>query len=86
MNCDGCHGDGAVGAEGPSLTARRWRYGGSDAAVFQTIFYGRPGGMPAYGGVLPPAMIWKIVTYLRTLPRPQIEPTESFSGPPGSDH
>src|SRR5215210_1639212 len=28
FNCDGCHGGGAVGAEGPSLVDGRWRYGG----------------------------------------------------------
>ena len=30
MNCDGCHGGGAVGGEGPSLVDGRWRYGGAD--------------------------------------------------------
>ena len=27
MNCDGCHGGGAVGFVGPSLSDGRWRYG-----------------------------------------------------------
>ncbi|MGH9258916.1 MAG: c-type cytochrome, partial [Acidimicrobiales bacterium] len=39
MNCDGCHGGGATGWGGPSLVDGRWRYGGSDGAVFQSIFY-----------------------------------------------
>src|ERR1700694_2918578 len=30
MNCDGCHGGGAVGWVGPSLVDGRWRYGGAD--------------------------------------------------------
>ena len=51
MNCDGCHGGGATGWQGPSLVDGRWRYGGADEEVFQSIFYGRPKGMPAYGGV-----------------------------------
>ena len=53
MNCDGCHGGGAVGNIGPSLSDGRWRYGGSDGAILHSIFYGRPRGMPAYGGHLP---------------------------------
>lgn len=67
FNCDGCHGGGAVGAVGPSLADGRWRYGGADGAVFQSIYYGRPRGMPAFGGVLPSEAIWKLVTYLRSL-------------------
>ena len=67
FNCDGCHGGGAVGAVGPSLADGRWRYGGADGAVFHSIFYGRPRGMPAFGGILPPDAIWKLVTYLQSL-------------------
>ena len=78
MNCDGCHGGGATGWVGPSLSARRWRYGGSDGAVYHSIFYGRPKGMPAFGGILPSDDIWRIVTYLRTLPLPKDVPTESW--------
>ena len=78
MNCDGCHGSGAVGWVGPSLIDGRWRYGGADAVVFQSIFYGRPEGMPAFGGVLAPPLTWKIVTYLKSLPPPKSVPTESW--------
>ncbi|HEY5086216.1 MAG TPA: c-type cytochrome [Gemmatimonadaceae bacterium] len=78
MNCDGCHGGGATGWVGPSLSARRWRYGGADGAVYQSIYYGRPRGMPAFGGILPPDDIWRIVTYLRSLPLPVDVPTESW--------
>ena len=52
MNCDGCHGGGAIGWVGPSLVDGRWRYGGTDEEIFTSIFYGRPKGMPAYGGVI----------------------------------
>src|SRR5205823_6149498 len=48
MNCDGCHGGGATGSEGPSLVDGRWRYGSDDGAVFHSIYYGRPRGMPAF--------------------------------------
>lgn len=78
MNCDGCHGAGAVGWVGPSLTARRWRYGGTDGEIFQSIYYGRPRGMPAFGGALAPPMIWRIVTYIKSLPPPNDVPTESW--------
>jgi len=78
MNCDGCHGGGALGWVGPSLVDGRWRYGGTDGALFQSVFYGRPRGMPAYGGILSPGAIWKIVSYIRAQPVPVTVPTESF--------
>ena len=81
MNCDGCHGGGAVGFVGPSLTARRWRYGGTDAEIFQSIYYGRSHGMPAFGGALSPESIWQIVTYIKSLPAPSDLPTESWVTP-----
>ena len=68
MNCDGCHGGGGTGFVGPSLVDGRWRYGGADGELFQSVFYGRPRGMPAYGGILPPDVVWKIVTYLQAQP------------------
>jgi len=78
MNCDGCHGIGATGWVGPSLVDGRWRYGGSDGALFHSVYYGRPRGMPAYGGTLSDQAIWKIVTYLRAQPVPRDVPTESW--------
>ena len=78
MNCDGCHGGGALGWEGPSLVDGRWRYGGGDGEVFHSIYYGRPRGMPAYGGILSADGIWKIVTYLRAQPVPKDVPTETW--------
>ena len=77
-NCDGCHGGGAVGWVGPSLTDGRWRYGVTDAEVFRSIYYGQPHGMPSYGGVLQPVIIWKIVAYLKSLPPPKDVPTERW--------
>ena len=78
MNCDGCHGGGAVGAVGPSLTDGRWRYGGADADIYRSIAEGRPKGMPSFGGVLQPAMIWRLVAYIKSLPAPKDVPTESW--------
>jgi cytochrome c oxidase cbb3-type subunit III len=78
MNCDGCHGGGAVGAVGPSLTDGRWRYGGADADIYRSIAEGRPKGMPSFGGALQPAMIWRLVAYIKSLPPPKDVPTESW--------
>jgi cytochrome c oxidase cbb3-type subunit 3 len=81
MNCDGCHGGGATGWVGPSLADGRWRYGGEDDEIFQSIFYGRPHGMPAFGGVLPADAVWMLVTYIQLLPRPANVPTQSWEKP-----
>ena len=78
MNCDGCHGDGATGWVGPSLSSRRWRYGGADAALFESIYFGRPHGMPAFGGLLSQEMTWKLVSYIKALPPPATMPTRSW--------
>jgi mono/diheme cytochrome c family protein len=67
FNCAGCHGGGAVGNMGPSLADGRCRYGGSDGEILHSIFYGRPRGMPAFGGTIPTESIWRIVVYLRLL-------------------
>lgn len=81
MNCDGCHGAGGSGWVGPSLADGRWRYGGADAEVFSSIYYGRPKGMPAFGGALGTEGVWTLVTYIRSLPLPGDVPTESWEQP-----
>ena len=78
MNCDGCHGGGATGWVGPSLADGRWRYGGTAGEIFSSIYYGRRDGMPAFGGIMPAAGIWKVVTYLQSLEPPNDVPTESW--------
>jgi len=82
MNCDGCHNLGAGGWVGPNLADGRWRYGGADAEVFASIYYGRPKGMPAFGGVLGADGVWTLVTYIRSLPLPSDLPTESWEQQP----
>jgi cytochrome c oxidase cbb3-type subunit 3 len=81
MNCDGCHGAGGSGWVGPNLGDGRWRYGGADGEVFSSIYYGRPKGMPAFGGVLGADGVWALVTYIRSLPMPGDVPTESWEQP-----
>jgi cytochrome c oxidase cbb3-type subunit 3 len=82
MNCDGCHGGGALGWTAPSLADGRWRFGGEDGAVFHSIFYGRPHGMPAYGGILPANAVWMLVTYVKTRPVPHEVPTVAWQATP----
>jgi cytochrome c oxidase cbb3-type subunit 3 len=67
MNCAGCHGYGAKGGMGPNLTDAYWRYGGVPAMIFNSIYEGRPQGMPAWNPALPTQEIWKIVAYIETL-------------------
>ncbi len=67
MNCAGCHGYGATGGMGPNLTDGYWRYGGVPASIFNSIYQGRPQGMPAWNPALPPQDIWKIVAYIESL-------------------
>ena len=35
---------------GPSLQDSRWHFGGTPGEVFQSIYEGRPDGMPSWGG------------------------------------
>jgi cytochrome c oxidase cbb3-type subunit 3 len=70
-NCYGCHGGRAGGGMGPSLRDSTKQYGSSDTQLFATIVEGRPAGMPAWGGRIPDAQIWQIITYIRTLGTPE---------------
>ena len=78
MNCDGCHGDAGSGWVGPSLADGRWRYGARDEEIFNSIFYGRPKGMPAYGGVMGSEGVWMLVNYLKSIRKPDTVPTQSW--------
>ncbi len=67
QHCEKCHGlQGSCGVC-PNLTDGDWKYGGSDRDFFKSISNGRPGGMPAWKGIINKDGIWKIITYLRTL-------------------
>jgi mono/diheme cytochrome c family protein len=67
LNCAGCHGFGGTGGMGPNLTDKAWIFGGTPAAIFKSIFQGRPEGMPAWGTALPARDIWQIVAYIESL-------------------
>ena len=66
MNCAGCHGYDLTGGMGPDLTDRYWRYGGAPVDIYNSIFQGRPQGMPAWGNALQPQAIWQLVTYIES--------------------
>jgi cytochrome c oxidase cbb3-type subunit 3 len=65
---------------GPSLADGRWRFGGTPAEVFESIYQGRPDGMPAWGGRISDADIWRLVAYVRSLETGKNVATENFTG------
>lgn len=78
-NCVDCHGADGSGAMGPSFQDGRWRFGGSAGEVFESIYQGRPEGMPAWGGRISEEQIWMLVAYVRSLTAGDLT-TENFSG------
>ena len=79
-NCLDCHGAEGSGAMGPSLQDSRWHFGGTPGDVFQSIYEGRPDGMPAWGGRISDDEIWRLVAYVRTLTNGHSVTTENFTG------
>src|SRR5439155_9681624 len=65
-NCMDCHGPDGSGAMAPSFQDNRWHFGGSAGEVFQSIYEGRPDGMPAWGGRIVDVPIRRLVTYVRS--------------------
>lgn len=47
--------------------------------VFESIFQGRPDGMPAWGGRISNDQIWMLTAYVRSLPTKDLS-TENFTG------
>jgi cytochrome c oxidase cbb3-type subunit 3 len=79
-NCLDCHGDGGSGAMGPSLQDGRWHFGGTPGDIFQSIYEGRPDGMPSWGGRISDDQIWRLVAYVETLSKGHAVTTENFTG------
>jgi cytochrome c oxidase cbb3-type subunit III len=79
VHCVQCHGSGAAGSKGyPNLNDDDWLWGGDVDAIHTTLENGirQPGNdatrmsqMPAFGrdGILQPAQIQDLVSYVRTL-------------------
>ncbi len=79
-NCIDCHGADGSGAMGPSFQDGRWRFGGSASEIFESIYQGRPEGMPAWGGRISEEQIWMLVAYVRSLVAATDPSTENFTG------
>jgi cytochrome c oxidase cbb3-type subunit 3 len=65
-NCNGCHSNGG-GGMGPALMDTSWLYGNDPAEITRTILLGRPNGMPAFAGRIPPDQVAQIVAYVRSM-------------------
>jgi cbb3-type cytochrome c oxidase subunit III len=79
-NCVDCHGADGSGAMAPAFIDGRWHFGGSAAEVYESIYQGRPDGMPAWGGLIDRASIWRLVGYVRSLEQGKDVATENFTG------
>ena len=65
--CAGCHGEDGKGNKAagfPNLTDDAWQYGGSEAAIIETIVKGRKGGMPAQLEALGEAKVHLLSAYV----------------------
>ena len=79
-NCMDCHGADGSGAMGPSLQDGRWHFGGTAGDVFQSIYEGRPDGMPSWGGRISDDQIWTLAAYVQSLASGHSVATENFTG------
>jgi cytochrome c oxidase cbb3-type subunit 3 len=69
-NCAACHGENGKGnpeVGAPNLTDGIWLYGGDRAKLYESLWHGRGGVMPAFGGRLSDDMIRKVVLHVRSL-------------------
>ncbi|RYH07421.1 cytochrome-c oxidase, cbb3-type subunit III [Tropicimonas sp. IMCC6043] len=72
--CASCHMEDGTGEKtlgAPNLTDAIWLYGGDEATLYETIWGGRAGVMPARGGapetVVDEAMLRAVATYVHSL-------------------
>ena len=79
-NCMDCHGAEGSGAMGPSLQDGRMHFGGTPGDIFESIYEGRPDGMPSWGGRISDDQIWQLVAYVETLSKGHHVATENFTG------
>ena len=78
-NCIDCHGADGSGAMGLAFADGRWHFGGAPGEVYESIYEGRPDGMPAWGGRISNDQIWMLTTYVRSLATKDLS-TENFTG------
>ena len=75
--CAACHGQdgkGNIMLGAPNLTDNVWLYGGTEAAIIETITKGRSGVMPAHQDTLGEAKVHLVAAYVLSL-QPQQEPS-----------
>lgn len=68
--CVACHQQGGVGSRelgAPNLADSVWLYGGSKAAIVESISFGRSGVMPSWEGRLSPATLKLLAVYVHDL-------------------
>ena len=68
--CATCHGDAGKGSlelGAPNLTDAIWLYGGTKAAIMDSIRTGRGGQMPLWEGRLDPVTIKSLAVYVHSL-------------------
>ena len=78
-NCIDCHGADGSGAMGPAFSDGRWHFGGTPGAIFESIYEGRPDGMPSWGGKIDNNEIWMLAAYVQSLGKKDVS-TQNFSG------
>ena len=70
QNCASCHGAAGRGDKeqgAPNLTDSIWLYGDRRADIYETIFHGRSGVMPAWTGRLSEEQITALAVYVHAL-------------------
>jgi cytochrome c oxidase cbb3-type subunit 3 len=84
-NCSGCHFHGAGGI-GPAFDDSVWLYGGRIDQIYDSIYQGRPNGMPVWGHIIPSSAIWQIAAYVKSLETKASKepiPTKPIAAAPG---
>ena len=72
--CTQCHGSDAGGARGfPNLTDNDWLYGGTPAAIQQSILDGRQAAMPAWGAIIGEEGTQNVASYVEHLAGRQVD-------------
>ena len=67
VTCHGADGKGSKEFGAPNLTDAIWLYGGSKAAIVESIRTGRGGVMPAWTDRLDPVTLKSLAVYVHSL-------------------
>jgi len=66
FDCHAADAKGIIDYGAPDLTANVWDFGGSPQSLYDSIYYGRHGIMPAWIGKLTPEQIRALAVYVDT--------------------